>query len=106
MKTQKNGTRGAEQNARWPSFASFVSKDVFGNIYFGATSRSLAPASVTVTFGALRGGVRLKEGELIPQSFPLLIGSENAEVSDLVGMLVQPGGSGFFESAMEDVPVA
>ena len=50
--------------------------------------------------------VRLKEGELIPEGFPLLVGSENAEVSDLVSMLVQPRGSGFFESAVEDVPVA
>ena len=50
--------------------------------------------------------VRLKEGELIPEGFRLLVGSENAEVSDLVSMLVQPRGSGFFESAVEDVPVA
>lgn len=39
--------------------------------------------------------VRLKAGELIPQMFPLVVGSENSEVSNLVGVLMQPRSSRF-----------
>ena len=42
----------------------------------------------------------------MPQGEPLVIGSEDTQVGDLVGVVGQPGGARLFESGLEDMAVA
>ena len=43
---------------------------------------------------------------LIPERVPLIVGAENAQLSDLIGVGRQPGSTRFFEPGVEDMTMA
>ena len=69
-----------------------------------ATYRTLAhnPEHGKHRFSQLQlSGVIRERVRLIPQGLPLAVGSEDSQVSDLVGMVVQPGGACLLEARLQ-----
>ena len=51
----------------------------------------------------LSPGVWLNPGELVPKSVPLIVGAENAQMSDLVGVILEPSRARLLEPRVQDM---